>query len=115
MNGTDLTKPEKKIARQVIEKGLQKEYVDGIIMLDNIITKWKANVHSNRDAWVELYKTLTAHDKHISRRYDHMSGSRYLYIIACQLADGIIDRNDLKEFREDIREKISILSGLENL
>ncbi|MCD4737561.1 MAG: hypothetical protein K8R53_16085 [Bacteroidales bacterium] len=49
MNGLELTKSEKKIARQVIKKGLQKEYVNGIIKLDNIISKWKVNVLSNRD------------------------------------------------------------------
>ncbi len=35
MNGLELTKSQKKIAWQVIEKGLQKEYVDGIMKLEN--------------------------------------------------------------------------------
>lgn len=114
MNGTDLSKSQKKIARKILEKGLQKEYVDGIIKLDDIIAKWKANVHSNKETWLELYKTLTKHDKHISRRYDGMTGSGYLYIIAGQLADGIINKNDLIDFDENVREKIFILSGIEN-
>ena len=81
MNGLELTKSQKKIARQVIEKGLQKEYIDGIIKLDNIISKWKINVLTNRDAWFELCKELTKHDDHIANRYNNMGGSKYLYVI----------------------------------
>ena len=77
MNGIKLTKSQKKIARQVIEKGLQKEYVDGIVLLDNIISKWKAKALSNRETWFELYEKLTKHDKHISNSYDSITGSKY--------------------------------------
>jgi len=113
MNGTELTKSQKKIARQVIEKGLQKEYVDGIIKLDNIISRWKANIHSNRDAWFELCKSLTKHDDHIADRYNRMGGSKYLYVVAAQLADGVISRNDLEGFKDDVREKILLLSSID--
>jgi len=114
MNGLELTKSQKKIARQVIEKGLQKEYVDGILKLENIISKWKVNMLSNRDAWFELCKKLTKHDDHIAGRYNNMGGSKYLYIIAAQLADGVINRDDLANFDEDVRSAILLLSGMEN-
>lgn len=114
MNGSDLTKSQKKIARQVIEKGLQKEYIDGIIKLDNVISKWKVNVLTNRDAWFELCKKLTKHDDHIADRYNNMGGSKYLYVIAGQLADGVISKDDLDDFDDEVRNKILFLSGIEN-
>ena len=114
MNGTDLSKSQKKIARQIIEKGLQKEFMDGIIELDNIITKWKINELDNRNAYHELYDSLTKHDKHIAGRYDNMGGSKYLYVIAGQLFDGAITKNDLDDFNEDVRESILFLSGVDS-
>ena len=75
MNGPDLTKSQKKIARQVIEKGLQKEYIDGIIKLDNIISKWKINVLTNRDAWFELCKKLTKHDVSLRKKFPSQEGN----------------------------------------
>ena len=112
MNRLELTKPEKKIARQIIEKGLQKEYVDGILKLDNIISRWKVNQLNNRDAWMELYESLTKQDKHISGRYDYLSGSKYLHVIAAQLADRIIDQDDLLSFNDQlIINSILLLSG----
>ena len=114
MKGTGFTKSQKKIAQIIIEKGLQKEFADGIVKLENTISKWKAKTFSNREAWYELYEKLTKHDKHIARRYDSMSGSRYLDTIARQLAEGAVKVDDLEDFNEDVREKIFFLSGIDN-
>ena len=114
MNRPELTKSQKKIARQIIEKGLQKEYVDGIIELDNIISKWKIKKLANRDAWFELYDNLTKHDDHLSNRYDNMGGSKYLYVIAGQLASGVINRYNLTDFDEDVISDILLLNGIDD-
>jgi len=113
MNGSEFTKSQKKIARQLIEKGLLKEFADGIKKLDNIISLWKAKTLSERETWYELYEKLKKHDKHIARRYDRLSGSQYLYVIAAQLADGVISKDDLEEFNEDVRENILFLSKID--
>lgn len=70
MNRTVLSKSQKKIARQIIEKGLQQEFANGIKELDTTILKWKAKTLPNRETWYELYDKLTKHDKHIARRYE---------------------------------------------
>ena len=114
MKGTGFTKSQKKIARTIIEKGLQKEFADGIIKLENTILKWKAKSLSDRETWYELYEKLTKHDKHIARRYDSISGSRYLDIIARQLAERAIKVDDLEDFNEDVRERIFFLSAIDN-
>ena len=43
-----------------------------------------------------------------------MSGSRYLPIIAAQLADKVIAVEELNDFPEDIRERIIFMSGINN-
>lgn len=112
MNALQLSKSQKKIARQIIETGLQREYEAGIKKLDKIISGWKRKETNNRDAYMKLYKSLTNHDKHIARRYNRMTGSWYLHIIAAQLADKVITVEELNDFPEDIRQKIYLLSGI---
>ncbi len=106
-----LSKSQKKIAREVIAKGLQKEFADGILKLDEVIADWKDKKLSNRDAWYELYDRVRSHDKHIGRRYDYMTGSNYLFIIAEQLRDGVIDREDLNAFNEEVINEILFWAG----
>ena len=43
-----------------------------------------------------------------------MTGSWYLHIIAAQLADKVIAIEELNDFPEDIRQKIYLLSGINN-
>ena len=114
MNALELTKSQKKIARRIIDTGIQREYEAGIKKLDRIISRWKREEIDNRDAYMELYKSLTSHDKHIARRYNRMTGSWYLHIIAAQLADKVITVEELSDFPEDIRQKIYLLSGMDN-
>ena len=80
----ELTKPQKKIARKVIEKGLDKEYQVGINKVDRVIDRWKSGGAANRETYLKMYEVLTRYDKHIARRYNRMSGSNYLIIIAGQ-------------------------------
>jgi hypothetical protein len=107
-----LTKSEKKVARQIIEKGLQKEFADSIISLQEIIAAWHLKKTDNRETYHKLYQTIIEIDKHIANRYDNMSGSKYLRIILDQLIDGIITESDLQDFSEVIRKYLSNTAAL---
>lgn len=101
-----LSKPQKKIARAIIEKGLQKEYVSGIEKLAKIIAKWRNQKTGNRETWFELYREVTEHDKNIARRYDNITGSKYLLVIMNQLMAGVIAEKDLEGLDPDIRDRL---------
>lgn len=102
----ELSKYQKKIARQIIEIGLQREYQNGIEKAEAVIEKWKSGKLDNRDAYLSIYKKLTAHDKHLALRYDNMSGSKYLMIISEQVADGIVSFDELGELDDQARQVI---------
>ncbi len=102
----ELPKSQKKIAREIIEKGLQREYQNGIKKVDAVIEKWKSGKLENRDAYISIYKKLTSHDKHLARRYDNMSGSKYLIIISGQVADGVISFEELSELNDQAKQVI---------
>lgn len=99
----ELPKSQKKIARQIIEKGLQREYQNGIEKVEGVIEKWKTGKLDNQKAYISVYKKMIAFDKHISQRYDEMTGSKYLIIIIGQLADGVISFDEIDEFDEEVK------------
>ncbi len=96
----ELTKSEKKLARVLIDKGLQQEYQNAIEGLNEVIEIWKEKKMDNRNAYLKIYKTLEEHNKHIAQRYDGMKGSMYLSTIASLLADELISTDDIKGFSE---------------
>ena len=114
MNGLDLSKSQKRIARQLIETGLLKEYEKGIGNIDKIISAWKAGRLEIKETYFKVFEKLEKFDKHIGLRYDGMSGSNYLFIIAGQLYDGLIPIESLDQFDQDIKDKILFLSGIDD-
>lgn len=104
-----LSKRDKKIAREIIEKGLQIEFAKSLYDADTVLQAWKNKETDNRTAYHALYKTVKDNDKHIARRYDGMRGSDYIDTIAAQLIDGIISIDDLKEFSEETQKEIMLI------
>lgn len=103
----ELSKREKKIARQLIETGLQREFAEGISAIDAIVQDWKRQAPSDHKATYHLlYKTLIDFDKHIARRYDNMSGSKYFFIVVDQVLDGVLPETELDCFSPETRQKI---------
>ena len=102
----ELSKKDKKTAREIIEAGLQKEFAKGLFEADTILTEWKNKAIDNREAYFSLYKQIIGFDKHIARRYDDIKGSTYLFVIAAQLYDGIISEKDLDDFSPEVKQAI---------
>jgi hypothetical protein len=108
----DLSKKDKKIARQIIEKGLQEEFGRGLNSFDSILIDWKEQKRDNRDSYHLLYKTVSDFDKKIARRYDRVTGSNYLLIIAEQLSDSVITEYDIMELSEKAQNFINGIRSL---
>ena len=108
----ELSKKDKKKAREIIESGLQQEFVKALNDVDAILTGWKNKSKSNRDAYHLLYKHITDFDNHIARRYDRISGSKYLFIIAAQLRDGVISENDLSDLSNEVQQAIKVIADI---
>src|SRR5688572_33043768 len=100
----ELSKKDKKAARQVIETGLLREFAVGIQKIEGIVAQWQTDKTDSRKTYLELFKTLTDHDKHIARRYDYMTGSKYVRIVIEQLIDDVISQDDLQHLNEDTRQ-----------
>jgi len=107
----ELSKSEKKIVREIIEIGLQREFVEGLTNADSILDKWKSRSTDNRESYHLLYKHITKFDKHIARRYDNMTGSSYLFVLAGQYADNVIAESDLEKLPDKIIQAIKLIAS----
>ena len=107
----ELSKADKKTAREIIEKGLQQEFAKCLFDADTILDDWKNQVSVNRDAYHKLYKQIVNFDKHLAQRYDRITGTNYLFIIAGQLNDGVITENDLNGFSNEAMAAIKMIAG----
>lgn len=100
----ELSKREKKIARACIDKGLDAEFKEGLELCSAVIQKWRdGQVATNKAAYHELFETLRKKDKAIARRYDGLTGSRWLVTVAAQLHDGYITKEDIMDFSEETK------------
>jgi hypothetical protein len=108
----ELSKKDKKTARGIIEKGLQKEFAKGLFDADTILNDWKNTSKNNRESYHLLYNHIIDFDKHIAGRYDEMTGSKYLFIIAGQLRDNVISENDLIDFSDKVKQAIKLIAGI---
>jgi len=102
----NLTKKEKKIAAQIIEKGVQADFKAGLEKAKKVITDWENEKTDNRAAYHKLYKTITNHDKKISKRYDGLGGSDYLMTVAVILFEEQITEEDIKDFSDEAKQFI---------
>ncbi len=103
----ELSKANKKVAREVIEKGLQIEFTDALNKADALLQKWKKHDLENRKAYHLLFKTIKNFDKHIAARYDGMTGSGYFITVVSLFIDGIITKEDIKGFSPEVIEALN--------
>jgi hypothetical protein len=109
----ELSKSQKKIACTVMDKGLENHYLKGLKEAWSIILNWQNGAFSNhKEAYMELYKCIEKNDKHIAWLYNDKGGSRWVEVMAGQLADGVISISDLKDFQAEVREAIISWSKL---
>lgn len=103
---TELTKREKKLARELIEKGLLEEFKRGLTSFDAILQQWKTEGGDIKQHYCKIFSAVKDFDKHIARRYDGMRGSRYLDTVAYQLIDELYDVSEIDGFSPEAKDTI---------
>ena len=99
----ELSKKDKKAAREVIEKGLQREFEKGLSKTEKLLLNWRKGIKNNTETYHAVYKHIKNFDKHIALRYDNITGSRYLLTITGQLLDDVLHEEDLVDFSEEVQ------------
>ena len=114
MHHLTLNKKEKKLARELIEKGLQSEFKTILGKAKTLLEAWDDQRTDHKETYQRLYAHITKSDKHIARRYDNMTGSKYLPTIAHLLGDKLVSVEEVSGFTDQIRNAILFLAGIED-
>jgi hypothetical protein len=102
----ELTKSQKKIARELIDLGLQREckvFTDKIKKFTNS-SEWETG--NPQDNYQKLYKQITSFDKHLGKRYDYMSGSHYFMIVWGLFYDDVLTTDDISLFDSEVQNEL---------
>ncbi len=98
----ELTKAEKRYARELIAKCLEKEFKDGLESFGEIIEKFKKG-KDVKESYYEMFSAVKDFDKHIVRRYDDQRNSQLLHIILSLHQDKYLTDSDLENFEPDTK------------
>lgn len=102
----ELSKSDKKAARILIDKGLEREYANGLKKVSGILEDWLKDRIENREAYMKMYKQVTGYDRHIAKRYNGLTGSRYLITLIGLVYDKVVNEDELTDFTGEVREYI---------
>lgn len=108
---TELSKKDKKIAREIIARGLNKELKRGLLEFEAILQEWRSTSGDNKEFYHKLYGSVYDFNKQIAWRYDYMPGSQYLLVLTGQLRDQLIDPSELDAIDPEARDAVLFMAS----
>ncbi len=101
----ELTKPQKKIARKLINLGLQRECAKFMQSTKDFMDK-NVPTEDAHDAYIKLFNKVHDFDKHIVQRYDDLGGSYYYLTVYSLYFEGVLTDNDIREFDDELYNRL---------
>jgi len=102
----ELTKSQKKITRELIQLGLQRQcrsFMKKTAKFVNDTKKIKENPHEH---YLDLFKMIMTFNKYIASRYDYLTGSYYYDTVFYLFRDGVLTEKDIKRFDVEIQKEL---------
>lgn len=84
-----------------------RDYREAILSAKEICDSFKEGQSDPRDYYRKLFSALRSKDKEIARRYNDITGSRYLLKLGGLLAEGVLSHNDIQNLDEEIKFKLT--------
>jgi len=103
----DLSKQEKKMVRELIDRGLNRDYLEGIESVKKICDSFIEGKSDPKEYYHKLFSVLHSKDKIIARRYDGITGSHYIMRLGILFSDGVLTQEDLQGVDENLKKKLS--------
>ncbi len=101
-----LSKPDKKVARALIDKGLLIEFTRGLNESKNILDKWAKQEADTKETYHTLFGHIQKLNKHIAATYDDLGGSQYFDTVLYLFLRNILTEADIADFSEEVRAEI---------
>lgn len=97
----DLPKGQKKIARMLIDKALQRECDSFLKNVGDFMQSVPQNGKDAHENYLELYKKIDEFNYYLSRRYDGLGGSKYFITVVSLYCDNVLSDEDISLFDEE--------------
>jgi hypothetical protein len=91
----------------LIERGINRDFIDGIISIKKICDTYIEGKSDPREYYHKLFSVLHSKDKDIARRYDDIKGSQYLMRLGNLFREGILTQDGLQDIDEKLKLKLS--------
>jgi len=104
---TELTKIQKKTARELITLGLQRECKSFKKDIEQFIGSAEWKTENPQKLYHKLYDMVTTFDKHIARRYNDLGGSRYFITVFNLFYNEILMPEDIARFDIEVQNKLT--------
>ena len=111
----ELSKDQKKIARELIQLGLQRECKLFTTKIEKFTDSKEWKTGDPHDLYIKLYKKVTSFDKLIARRYDNVTGSHYFNKVFELFYDGILTNDDIARFDIEVQNELFKIKNLYEL
>ena len=108
----ELSKSDKRNAREIIKKGMHEEFRRGMESFYKLLEAWRKTTNEDQEHYAELYGSVKDFDKQIARRYDGLRNSMLLDVLSVQLNDGLIEKADLDPLTPGTKERVINWAGV---
>lgn len=99
----ELSKSQKKVARQLINEALQRECKTFLEEVKEILPQKDRTPH---EVYLQLFKKVDDFDEYIAKQYDRVSGAYYFITILNLYYNNVLTEDDINLFDEEIRQKL---------
>lgn len=115
----ELTKSDKRLCRELIHVGLERECRKFVEDVQKIASKPIPLVELNASyqevsgvavegpwhkLYIKVFNKVRSFDKHVARRYDGVTGSHYLDVVLALYCDDIVTDDEIIRFSEKVVE-----------
>lgn len=73
---------------------------------DVVLQNWRNEGDNHQDNYYKIFTAVHDFDKLIARRYDGMTGSKFLLVLAGQVVDKLIEEDELQPLSENVKDFI---------
>jgi len=102
----ELSKEDRKIVRELIDKGMTEEFKRGMENFDSLLQQWRSNPGDHREHYANLYGTIRDFNKHIAWQYDNMKGSHIVSVLEYQLSNDVLELSVLDVLSTEVKNEL---------
>jgi hypothetical protein len=104
----ELTIPQKRKARKLIEKALVRDYTESLRCVKSVADTFVDNKGETKNICSKLFSTITNKEEIPAGRYNYLTGSKYLLSLINLLREGVLTSDDMLVLDDELQKFIAL-------